>query len=351
MVLGVMTASCGKPSDAQSKVSVQQKPTGDTAQKVPLPASVRATSVESDTERPRLMPSRKKHDSVAFASTVAFGRHQMKDWPEPPEALPGSIFPSHRIVAFYGNPLSKRMGVLGEYPVETMLAKLDTAVRAWELADPSTPVQPALQLIAVVAQGAAGKDGMYRARMDSAMIEKVYGWAKQRNALLFLDVQVGKSTMQRELPHLMPFLSRPNVHLAMDAEFSMHYSKEGEPPGRKVGVFDAKDINWVSEQLAQLVTEKKLPPKVLIVHRWLKEMILHADKIAVDPRVQIVMDMDGWGPPWMKFESYRDYIDLEPVEYTGFKIFFHNDVKRHDLLLSPAEVLWLRPRPLYIQYQ
>ena len=40
------------------------------------------------------------------------------------------------------------------------------------------------------------------------------------------------------------------------------------------------------------------------------------------------MDMDGWGPPWMKFESYRDYIDLEPVEYTGFKIFFHNDVKR-----------------------
>ncbi len=123
----------------------------------------------------------------------------------------------------------------------------------------------------------------------------------------------------------------------------MHYSKEGEPPGKKVGVFDAKDINWVSEQLAQLVTDKKLPPKILIVHRWLKPMILNADKIAVDPRVQIVMDMDGWGPPWMKFESYRDYIDLEPVEFTGFKIFFHNDVKHHDALL--------RPRPLYIQYQ
>jgi hypothetical protein len=67
--------------------------------------------------------------------------------------------------------------------------------------------------------------------------------------------------------------------------------------------------------------------------------------------VQIVMDMDGWGPPWMKFESYRDYIDLEPVEYTGFKIFFHNDAKHHDPLLTPAEVLGLRPRPLYIQYQ
>ncbi len=48
------------------------------------------------------------------------------------------------------------------------------------------------------------------------------------------------------------------------------------------------------------------------------------------------MDMDGWGPPWMKFESYRDYIDLEPVEYTGFKIFFHNDAKHHDPLLTPV---------------
>ena len=63
------------------------------------------------------------------------------------------------------------------------------------------------------------------------------------------------------------------------------------------------------------------------------------------------MHMDGWGPPWMKFESFRDYIDLEPVEYVGFKVFFHNDVKRGDRLLTPGELLWLRPRLRYIQYQ
>jgi hypothetical protein len=50
-------------------------------------------------------------------------------------------------------------------------------------------------------------------------------------------------------------------------------------------------------------------------------MITHASDIELDPRVQIVMHMDGWGPPWMKFESYRDYIDLEPVEFTEFKLF------------------------------
>src|SRR5678815_4186861 len=136
-----------------------------------------------------------------------------------------------------------------------------------------------------------------------------------------------------------------------DREFSMHYSKEGVVPGKKIGQFDAKDINWVSEQLQQLVTEKNIPPKVLVIHRFRTEMVSHAPKISLDPRVQIVMDMDGWGPPWMKFESYRDYIDLDPVEFTGFKLFFHNDVKRGDRLLTPAELLWLRPRPLYIQFQ
>src|SRR5678816_4297332 len=134
-------------------------------------------------------------------------------WPvDGPEALPGSILPQKRIVAFYGNPLSKRMGILGELPPDDMLAKLDREVAAWNEADPSTPVQPALHLIALVAQGSPGTAGKYRARMDSALIEKVYGWAQQQNALLFLDLQVGQGRLQDELPRLAKFLRRPDVH-------------------------------------------------------------------------------------------------------------------------------------------
>jgi hypothetical protein len=282
---------------------------------------------------------------------VAVGRKMLANWPEPPAPIEGSVFPSHRVVAFYGNPLAKRMGVLGEYPPDEMMAKLDSVVGEWQRADPATPVQPALQLIAVTAQPAPGRDGMYRLRMDTSLIEKVYGWAQQKHALLFLDVQVGHSTMQQELPRLMPFLSRPDVHLAIDPEFSMHYSKEGVVPGKKIGQLDAKDVNWVSEQLRQVVTEKHLPPKVLVIHRFRTEMVSNAKQIRLDPHVQIVMDMDGFGPPWQKFESYRDYIDAEPVEYTGFKLFFHNDAQGGHRLLTPLEVLGLRPRPLYIQYQ
>jgi hypothetical protein len=192
---------------------------------------------------------------------------------------------------------------------------------------------------------------MYRLRMDSALIEKVYGWAQKKNALLFLDVQVGRSTLQAELPRLVPFLSRPNVHLGIDPEFSMHYEREGLGPGHKIGEMDAPDVNYAVHMLEQVVSDHHLPPKVLIVHRFTQKMVFNANKIEVDPRVQVVMNMDGWGPPWLKFDSYKDYEVDQPVEYTGFKIFFQNDMKHGDRLLTPAEVLHLLPRPLYIQYQ
>jgi hypothetical protein len=39
------------------------------------------------------------------------------------------------------------------------------------------------------------------------------------------------------------------------------------------------------------------------------------------------------------------------VEFTGFKLFYKNDTKRGHPLMSPADVLKLSPRPVYIQYQ
>jgi hypothetical protein len=114
---------------------------------------------------------------------------------------------------------------------------------------------------------------------------------------------------------------------------------------------DAKEINWAIDTLRQIVTDKKLPPKVLIVHRFTKQMVSNAKDIKLTPQVQVVMNMDGWGQPWLKFDSYASYEAVEPVQFTGFKLFFHNDTKKGDALLSAREVLHLLPRPLYIQYQ
>jgi hypothetical protein len=294
--------------------------------------------------------SRTRADSISLVASIRAGLKA--PWPVPtPPPLPGSILPNRRIVAFYGNPLSKRMGILGEIPYDQMLAKLDSVVGEWRKADPSTPVLPALHLIVSVAQGDSGKDGMFRQRSDPDLIEKIYGMAKQRGAITILDIQAGKSTVEQEIPVLLPFLQRPDVHLGLDPEFYMHHNREGREPGDKIGAMDAKDINYAIDQLAALVTKYHLPPKVLIVHRFTENMLQNADQIKLDPRVQVVINMDGWGQPWLKFDTYARCEASKPVQFTGFKLFFHNDTRKGDLLLSPEEVLGLRPRPMYIQYQ
>jgi hypothetical protein len=64
-------------------------------------------------------------------------------WPvKTPPPLPGSILPAKRVVAFYGNPLSKRMGILGEFEPEAMLRKLDAEVAAWNRSTPRTRCSP-----------------------------------------------------------------------------------------------------------------------------------------------------------------------------------------------------------------
>jgi hypothetical protein len=317
-------------------------------------ASTTASAVAKDTtpkEPPITIPSvakRTKKDSIALISAIRAGRKSTL-WPvKTPPPLPGSILPERRIVAYYGNPLSKRMGILGELPPDKMLAKLDKEVEAWQRADPSTPVQPALHLIAVVAQAAPGRDGKYRLRMADTLIETVAAWAAQRNALVFLDIQVGLSTVQEEIPRLIPFLKRPNFHLGLDPEFSM---KTGAKPGTKIGTMSSKDINYAIGVLSDLVTQNNLPPKVLVMHRFTRPMITGYKNIKLDPRVQVVIHMDGWGQPWLKYDSYRDYVADEPVQFTGFKIFYKNDTKKGDPIVTPSELLYLHPKPVYIQYQ
>jgi hypothetical protein len=314
-------------------------------------ATKAAPARTADTIRVKLIAGRMKKDSTSLIAAIRTGNRLQSSWPTGPAPIGAATFPGTRIVAFYGNPLSKKMGVLGEYPVEEMLAKLDKEVAAWTAADPSTPVKPALHLVAVVAQADAGRDGKYRARMDTALINKVLGWAERKNALLFLDIQVAKSTLQEEIPRLLPYLSRPNVHLGIDPEFSMHYNREGLKPGAKIGVMDAADVNYAVRTLAKIAADNNLPPKILVVHRFTQPMVTNTSQIKLDPHVQVVMDMDGWGPPWLKFDSYRAYAVSEPVQFTGFKIFYHNDTKQGHALLTPAEVLQLVPRPIYIQYQ
>jgi hypothetical protein len=284
---------------------------------------------------------------VALANGDTTGRWPVMKQPYP---QPGAILPFKRIVAFYGNLYSKKMGILGKLPPKELLAKLDTEVRKWEKVDPKTPVQPALHYIAVVASGNKGKDGKFRTRMPDKQIDSVLTIARMRkNMIVILDIQVGLSRIEDELPRLEKYLKLPYVHLGIDAEFSM---KNGKKPSTSIGTFDASDVNYCSNYLVKLVKDNHLPTKVFVVHRFTQRMITNYRNIKLHPEVQIVMNMDGWGEPSLKKGTYYFFIYKEPVQFTGFKLFYINDIKKApNHMMTPEEIMKLKPLPIYIQYQ
>ncbi len=260
-----------------------------------------------------------------------------------------AILPFNRIVAYYGNFYSKQMGALGEYSKEEVLSKLAAEVAAWEAADPTTPVVPAIEYIDVTAQGSAGKDGKYRLRMPDTQIDKALEYAKEINGIVILDIQVGLSSVEEELPHLDKYWAMPQVHLAIDPEFDM---TGNTPPGRVIGTTDAATINWAADYLAKFVREHDLPPKILLLHRFTENMITNTSAIKPLSEVQVVIQMDGWGSPQRKIGTYRHVIYPEPVQFAGLKLFYKNDLKEDPpRLLTIEEILKLTPSPIFIQYQ
>lgn len=295
---------------------------------------------------------------VKILDTAAYDRlvnalangDSMGKWPvKAPYPLAGAVLPYHRIVAFYGNLYSKRMGILGELPKKEMLAKLKGEVAKWQAADTSLTVIPALHYIAVTAQGSGGKDGKYRLRMPDSQMDTMVNWAKEIKGLVFLDIQVAHSNLKEEMPRLEKYLVMPDVNLGIDPEFSL---KNGEVPGSRIGTFNADDINEAIDFLADIVKKNNLPPKILVVHRFTQGMVNGYEKIKKLPEVQVVIDMDGWGDKILKKSSYLRYIYKEPVQFSGFKLFYNNDTKTGaNQLYTPQELLKFTPKPIYIQYQ
>ncbi|MHB9054613.1 MAG: hypothetical protein ACYC2P_00465 [Paludibacteraceae bacterium] len=330
LLISLVLISCGRKATEKKHISKDGK------------------EIVEETEHPQFVDSTEYNQKLLkLANGDTTGLWPVKNQPVP---LHGAILPKYRIVAYYGNLYSKKMGALGEYAPKEMWTKLNAEVKAWKEADPSTPVIPALHYIAVVAQGDGGKDGKYRTRMPEKQIDSVLTISKmQDSVLVFLDIQVALSNIHDELPMLEKYLKLPNVHLGIDPEFSM---KDGSKPGKKIGTYDAAEINYCSSYLAKLVKDNNLPPKVLVVHRFTKGMITNYKNIKLRPEVQIVINMDGWGEPELKKGTHRHFIFSEPVQFTGFKLFYKNDLKKvPNRMMNPEELLQLKPQPVYIQYQ
>lgn len=330
MVFVLALSGCDSKKTHGAKNSKEEKISGQTEEKERTPIDTLAYQ--------------QKLKALANGDTTGLWPNHLRSYP-----LDGAILPFKRIVAFYGNLYSKKMGILGEVPPKELWNKLNTEVKAWEKADSTTRVQPAIHYIAIVASGTPGKDGKFRTRMPAHQIDSALSIARMGDAIVFLDVQVALSDVKTEVPTLEKYLKMPQVHLGIDPEFSM---KEGHRPGTKIGTMDATDVNFCSDYLTKLVKENNLPPKVLVVHRFTQGMLRNYKNIKLHPEVQVVVNMDGWGEPVLKRSTYKLYVYKEAVQFTGFKLFYKNDLKKAPhTMLTPQDLLKLKPQPIYIQYQ
>jgi hypothetical protein len=269
----------------------------------------------------------------------------------PPELPRGGrvILPGHRVVAYYGAPQDPELGVLGETPPEQAAGALARRVREW--ARPGRPVLPALELISTLAQSAPGQDGMHRLRQTDATIRRHLRAARAIKGLLVLDVQPGQADFFGEVQALEPYLSQPDVGLALDPEWNV---PEGTTPGSVIGAMDASVVNEVSDYLARLVRLRDLPQKLLIVHQFTEDMVTNRDQLASRPEVALVSNMDGFGTAELKEGVYDRLKQPSPTgrarlggPYNGFKLFFREDTG----LMGPRAVLGLRPAPDVIVYE
>jgi hypothetical protein len=249
-----------------------------------------------------------------------------------------------RIIAYYGSPVSKKLGVLGASPKAVMLADLALRTKMWQTADAYTPTRCGLEVIAITAQAAPGAGGLYRSRLSAKTLNEMLAWARESKCLLILDVQVGASDVPTELAYLAPWLSEPEVQLALDPEWDM---PPGVVPGTKIGTMSAADIQYAIDVLSAIVKTKNLDPKMLIVHRFRGFMVSNPEKLKPTPEIRLLVNADGFGPPAAKLATFAIAKAGMPTQLTGFKLFFKNDKP----MLAPKDVLPLTPIPVFINYQ
>ena len=291
-------------------------------------------------------PTAASRTTVDYAAPIRTLSPTPPPTPSPtPTVVPAqSYFPAHRIVAYYGNPLSPILGVLGDGDPEQVIAKLRQQAAAYAAADPTRQVTPALELIESVAQDTPTDNNLYLYDTDPAVVDQYQSMATKNGMLLILDEQIGRSTPEAEVQRILPRLSAANVAVALDPEFEM---PPGEVPGTDIGSIDATQINDVQAMLEQAAIQNGLPSKILIVHQFQFGMITHPELLRTYPHVDLVLNADGFGDRATKLAKYQALITNRPLGHAGVKLFYKYDTN----LWSPADVLQLDPPPDVVIYQ
>jgi hypothetical protein len=258
---------------------------------------------------------------------------------------PASVLENQMVVAFYGQPSSTKMGILGEQGLEESKRKLDETIKTWEAVSGGKTVLAAFHLIFATCYPDANV-GL----LTQATVLRYVEFAAENNMIVILDHQLGLYSIEAAMNSMLPYLKYPNVHLAIDPEWKT------PNPGIELGTITAAEVNKAEQMMDDYLAAENLPGKrMLILHQFHAKMISARDTVRSDfPRVDLVHHADGFGPPQLKLDTYKFLAGMKNLPVKGFKLFLPKSWKSKGMdipLLTPAQVMALAPQPVYISYQ
>jgi hypothetical protein len=317
-------------------------------------ATVAACATASPTQTPAqtVAVSAARQGGANAANT-----HSDPSPPPPPPAAPAlpelprggrTLFPDYRLIGFCGTPGAPELGELqGNLPNKAK--KLEA--QAAKYGD-DRKLLPVFELIAVVVQSGAGKDGMYRRRVDNAVVDQYLALARASKGILLLNIQPGHAEFLTEVKAFESYLKEPDVGIALDPEWSM---KGKQTPGKYYGQTDGNTINDVAAYLSDLIDKGHLPEKALVFHQVNRQVfsVEHEAELKPFPGVAVIKSVDGLGPMHSKIETYHYLVKtMTTGVHAGFKLFFDEDTRvQGSQLMTPKQVLALTPRPEYVMYE
>ena len=260
--------------------------------------------------------------------------------PPPPELPRGGrrLFPRYTVVGFYG---MQGLDVLGAGAPDVVAQRLLKVARPY--ARPGRPVMPMFELIATVAHPFPTPSGLYRTHQEDEIVQGYLEAVRRIDGVLVLDVQPGRDDFVASLRHWERYLRQPDVGIALDPEFAMG---PGQVPGTHLGRTNADTINRASAYVAGIVRRHRLPEKLFMIHQFHDSMMRDKQRVAMRPGLAMTWNADGFGVRSAKLDDYRSYT-RDRRFHPGLKLFYENDVD----LMSPREVMRLKPAPRVVNYQ
>jgi hypothetical protein len=315
LILGcaVAAASLGEAAAAESAGGLSQRPAPPSSSQIDVPAR------------------------------EAIGRRALRrgDGGVPTPDSARRLFPGTRLVAVYGAPQLGATIVGKKSPNGAATEATRLATRFAEVSSPAA--QPAIDLIATVANADPGRDGLYRTRQDPDLIEAYLAATRRAGGRLVLDVQPGRAKFIREVKALEPFLREPDVDVALDPEWNV--GRNGVP-GVTRGSVSARQVNKVAGYMAGVVETNGLPQKALFVHQFREGSVTSRGQVQqFGAAVAVTLNFDGIGTPGPKIAGYQAL--AKPGLFNGFSIF----VSRDSPVMGFKRIARLDPHADYVMYQ